>query len=239
MSTEYRKPGVYVEETLLTGANDAGTASTTFLFVGAAAKGRSLDPIRCESWADFTTEFGGFDKNAKVPLTLVDGDTTTLVQARNYLPYAVYSFFQNGGRVAYVQRSLATGTDSDIASVDVYGGVENKVLTGASAPTSGQGVDGDFFVDTDAQVLYGPKSAGAWGAANTYLGAGNETAIVRNGSSAPSAGTGSDGDFYVRTGTNGGTIYGPKTDGAWGSPTALYDNADTVAFTGRGPASCA
>jgi hypothetical protein len=230
MSTEYRKPGVYVEETLLTGASDAGRASTTFLFVGAASKGRSLDPIRCESWADFTTEFGGFDKNAKVPLTLVDGDTTTLVQARNYLPHAVYSFFQNGGRVAYIQRAFAEGTADNIAALDVFGGVENTVLTGTGAPNAGSGQNGDFYVDTTAKAVYGPKTVSGWGASNAALGAGNGAADCLNGSSVPSAGTGADGDFYVRTGANGGTLYGPK-DTTWGSATALYDNADTLAFT--------
>ena len=42
---------------------------------------------------------------------------------------------------------------------------------------------------------------------------------VLNGAGAPSGGTGSDGDFYINTSAN--TIYGPKTAGAWGSPTSL------------------
>jgi hypothetical protein len=42
---------------------------------------------------------------------------------------------------------------------------------------------------------------------------------VLNGSGAPSAGIGTDGDFYIDT-TND-DIYGPKTAGAWGSPTSL------------------
>lgn len=40
-----------------------------------------------------------------------------------------------------------------------------------------------------------------------------------NGTSAPAANLGSDGDFYLRTSTM--TIYGPKSNGAWGSGTSL------------------
>ena len=42
---------------------------------------------------------------------------------------------------------------------------------------------------------------------------------VRNGTGAPGAGLGVDGDYYIRT--DDWTIYGPKTSGSWGSPTSL------------------
>lgn len=42
---------------------------------------------------------------------------------------------------------------------------------------------------------------------------------VLNGATAPSAGTGSIGDFYINTETN--EIYGPKSGSGWGSPTSL------------------
>ena len=42
---------------------------------------------------------------------------------------------------------------------------------------------------------------------------------VLNGTVAPAAGTGSNGDFYINTATS--EIYGPKTAGAWGSGTSL------------------
>ena len=38
----------------------------------------------------------------------------------------------------------------------------NGVLNGASAPTNNQGVDGDFYVNTNTNTLYGPKANGTW-----------------------------------------------------------------------------
>jgi hypothetical protein len=43
--------------------------------------------------------------------------------------------------------------------------------------------------------------------------------VVLNGAGVPSAGTGSNGDFYINTINY--DIYGPKTAGAWGSATSL------------------
>lgn len=49
--------------------------------------------------------------------------------------------------------------------------------------------------------------------------AGGDGSTVLNGTDAPGSGVGEDGDFYIRT--SDWTIYGPKTAGAWGSPTSL------------------
>lgn len=245
MSTEYRKPGVYVEETLLTGSNDGGTAATTFLLVGATNKGRSIDPIRIESMTDFENEFGSLKSNEKIALEVATGpDTTTTVDVRNYLGQAVSSFFQNGGRTLYVQRATAAGTDTDFAQLDVVGGGDNTVFTAAGAPdstTAAGAIDGDFYVDTTAKELYGPLSGGDWGTANAYLGAGNETASVFTGTATPPSGTGTDGDFYVRTTATGWDIYGPKDTTAspqWGTATVLVDTSglggsESTAFTIR------
>jgi hypothetical protein len=59
-------------------------------------------------------------------------------------------------------------------------------------------------------------------------GGGAGGATLRNGSGAPSGGTGSDNDFYIRT--SDWTIYGPKASGSWGSGTALNgsDGSDGI-----------
>lgn len=38
----------------------------------------------------------------------------------------------------------------------------NTILNGSGAPSSGIGGDGDFYLDTTAGVMYGPKTSGAW-----------------------------------------------------------------------------
>lgn len=45
----------------------------------------------------------------------------------------------------------------------------NTVLNGTGAPSSNLGNNGDFYVDTSAWVIYGPKAAGAWPATGTSL----------------------------------------------------------------------
>lgn len=58
-----------------------------------------------------------------------------------------------------------------IQGVPGTNGVDGKtVLSGAGAPSAGLGVDGDFFIDTSAWNIYGPKTGGAWGTATTLVG---------------------------------------------------------------------
>lgn len=107
---DYRKPGVYVEESLLINSADTSAATTTALFVGVAGTGPINSPVRCESWSAYAANFGGFD-----PVT--NGAGVSFV---SYLPYTVYSYFQNGGRPAYVQRAVvaATGTAASLSVTD-------------------------------------------------------------------------------------------------------------------------
>lgn len=46
----------------------------------------------------------------------------------------------------------------------------NSVLSGAGAPASGTGVNGDFYIDTTDWDIYGPKTAGAWGSGTSLIG---------------------------------------------------------------------
>lgn len=62
--------------------------------------------------------------------------------------------------------SLAYKSEQGIQGVPGANGTNgtdgNTVLNGTGAPTSGVGVNGDFYIDTSVYVLYGPKAAGAW-----------------------------------------------------------------------------
>src|SRR5262249_38562576 len=128
-------------------------------------------------------------------------------------------------------------------------GADGKtVLNGTTNPTAGIGNNGDFYINTATNFIWGPKAGGAWpgsgvslvgpqgsqgikgdtgstgsqGPPGTTGAQGNPGAdgkTVLNGTTVPAAGTGNNGDFYIRTTTN--EIYGPKTSGAWGSPTSL------------------
>lgn len=45
-----------------------------------------------------------------------------------------------------------------------------SLLNGTGAPGGGTGVDGDFYVDTSAWDIYGPKAAGTWPSAVSIIG---------------------------------------------------------------------
>ena len=48
----------------------------------------------------------------------------------------------------------------------------NTVLTTSGAPSNGTGNNGDYAIDPNAQILYGPKAAGVWPAGVSYVGTG-------------------------------------------------------------------
>lgn len=113
------------------------------------------------------------------------------------------------------------------------------VLAGRGEPADSTGQDGQFYLDTDASLLYGPRSQGAWPRpARSVAGApgpagppgqdgqdganGRDGAVggpgaagngVLSGSGPPPAGLGRDGDFYLDLTLS--TLYGPKAAGAW------------------------
>lgn len=121
----------------------------------------------------------------------------------------------------------------DGASIFINGspvtGSINTLRSGAGVPGAGLGNNGDFYINTSASTIYGPKTAGAWGSPTSIVGptgatggvgptgatgaTGADGKTVRNGSGAPSNGLGVDGDFYINTAI--WSIYGPKAAGVW------------------------
>ena len=49
-------------------------------------------------------------------------------------------------------------------------GADRTLLTGTGAPTSGDGINGDFWINTTAWLIYGPKAAGAWPTGVSIIG---------------------------------------------------------------------
>jgi uncharacterized protein len=198
MVMTYRRPGVYLEESLLINPSDVAGTITVGALIGVAEKGPINEPVLVESWSDYTTYFGGFSLiQPPTPAPLPDPnnvsgaafgaqtfpDLTTLKadptlgdthypgpaftagqyaivgtntqvhctgvnaaavwtagpvagtgqplppapavppQVLSYLPYSVYSFFQNGGRFAWIVRSTPTavGKAGTVATIPVNG----------------------------------------------------------------------------------------------------------------------
>jgi hypothetical protein len=118
------------------------------------------------------------------------------------------------------------------------------------------GGNGDFYLNTANGDIYGPKTAGAWGSVIFNIaegqqgpagpqgstgatgGAGSAGADGRtllSGTSAPSSGTGVNGDFFINTAAS--IIYGPKAGGAWPTGVSLAGPTGATGATGQaGPA---
>lgn len=141
MPLTYRRPGVYIEESLLSSAGDIAGATSVACFVGAASKGPANDPVLITTWGDYVSQFGGFS-------TVVDPDNAG-IQALSYLPYSVYQYFQNGGRTAYIVRAVSTSDDGTAAS---------KAVTGDTFATLEE-----VTPTTGTAFTLAAKSNGAWG----------------------------------------------------------------------------
>ena len=102
MPVSYRRPGVYLEESLLVNSSDTASTFTVACFIGAAIQGPINLPVRIDSWSDYVTQFGNFD-----PIQ-PPGSAPTPPKILSYLPFAVYSFFQSGGRTAWIIRAGPT-----------------------------------------------------------------------------------------------------------------------------------
>jgi hypothetical protein len=48
----------------------------------------------------------------------------------------------------------------------------NTILNGSGPPSAALGINGDFYIDNVAHAIYGPKTAGAWGAPTSMAGGG-------------------------------------------------------------------
>jgi len=130
----------------------------------------------------------------------------------------------------------AAGPPGTTGAAGPAGANGNTVLNGTGAPDGSLGNNGDFYVDTQADVLYGPKASGTWPSTGTSLvgaagpagpagpqgdqgpagPAGAEGNTVLNGTGAPGITLGNNGDFYIDTAAD--VLYGPKAAGTWPDP---------------------
>ena len=115
MPITYRRPGVYLEESLLVNSADTASTFTVGVFIGVAGKGPINIPTRVDSWSDYVTIFGGFG--------LITPPDPADPKCMSYLPYSVYSYFQSGGRTCYIVRAgPGAGDDQGTeASISVNG----------------------------------------------------------------------------------------------------------------------
>jgi len=111
-------------------------------------------------------------------------------------------------------------------------GLDGKtILNGLVAPIASQGVDGDFYLNTATSTMYGPKTAGAWPAGVSIVGA--TGAAGATGTTGPQGNTGATGAQGTQgpIGLTGNTGATGATGTAGASPLTL-NGADAVFTTG-------
>ena len=114
----FERPGVYVQETLNPSQSTTGLNSDTIgAFVGPNDRG-PITPTLVTSWSDYVTKFGSWNTTAS-----------------NDLPLALYMFFANGGRQAYVNRVVGSGAAKATRTLqDRAGTPQNTLVLSASDP---------------------------------------------------------------------------------------------------------
>lgn len=126
---EYLTPGVFVEDITQVVDMPSGTVPAS-AFVGVAKSGPVGVPVAVTSWNMYLNTFAGGQESAFL--------------TNNYLAYAVYGFFQNGGKLCYVLR-VSSGTVSS-----------DNTITYAAKPATSTG-------DDAFAKAFSAKYEGDWG----------------------------------------------------------------------------
>ena len=162
MPIAYKRPGVYLEESLLVNTSDTASTFTVAAFIGVAEKGPFNEPTRVDSWSDYVTLFGAFS-----PIQ-PPGTGPVPPKVLSYLPFAVYSFFQSGGRTAWVIRAVPTAPadQGTAASIIVNGGdAAESPLTAFNIHAVSPGTWGNklkYNLSTQATVGTAPNADNAF-----------------------------------------------------------------------------
>ncbi len=174
------------------------------------------------------------------------------------VPYALFSANGTPGPTGATGATGPTGPTGATGATGAAGTNGNTIWNGNSNPTAGTGVDGDFYLNTNTNTIFGPKAGGAWpsgvslvgptgaagatgatgptgpagatGATGATGAAGTNGLTLLNGTTNPTAGVGANGDFYINTSAN--TIFGPKAAGAWPAGVSLVGPTGATGATG-------
>lgn len=113
MPISYSRPGVYITEGQFATNTNVGPVVTPTAFLGTTSRG-PIVPTRVDSWNQYKTIYGDLTNSSD-------------------LGYAVYHFFANGGRTAYVTRVAHTTTTGGAASTKAVTAYFTGTIGGASA----------------------------------------------------------------------------------------------------------
>ena len=83
------------------------------------------------------------------------------------VPYALYA--KTAGNSIPGPQGPAGNDGSDGAN-GIDGSNGKTILNGAVDPTAAEGTDGDFYINTATNEIFGPKNSGAWGNGTSLVG---------------------------------------------------------------------
>jgi len=174
----YSRPGVYITEGPFSTAAAVGTEVTPTAFLGTVSRG-PIVPTRIDSWGQYKTLYGDLTNSSD-------------------LGYAVYHFFSNGGRTAYVNRVAHTTTTGGAAALKAKSGSITGTIAGGANTTL-------FRVQA--------KNVGTWANYAAATGTTTEvglkviiTAGLRNGVAESIGGTGAPLTFNLAVVFNGSEV---------------------------------
>ncbi len=163
-------PGVTINTAIRTGASASTTApGATFFVVGEAERGSDTFAVACTSIDDYTTAFGGF----------VSG---------KYLYQSVYTFFEEGGSLAYVARATkSTGANARASLVLISSGsTAGATLTAAGRGDWGENISATVSAAVSGvytfEIFYDGESIFTGGYENSgdFVDAVNNSAVLKN-----------------------------------------------------------
>ena len=197
---------------LVTGFAFSGTNGDDFLIGSDTCRGLIPTGGTCA----FTVRFAPQGQGSR---------SATVTVLTNAFAFTTVTLTGTGGLI------VGTGATGATGPTGPPGADGRTILSGTGAPSSGLGSNGDYYLDTAANRLYGPKTTGVWGPGVSLTGpAGADGRTILSGTGAPSSGLGSNGDYYLDTAAS--RLYGPKSAGAWGSGVVLIGPIGTTGPSG-------
>lgn len=128
------------------------------------------------------------------------------------------------------------GTEGPVGPAGEDGSV---IHADAGTPAAELGENGDYYLNRDTGELYGPKGDDGWGTPISLKGPdgengedgddgadGQDGSQIYAGTGSPGASLGLTGDYYLDKAEF--ELYGPKTDGGWGTPISLKGTANVI-----------
>jgi hypothetical protein len=122
--------------------------------------------------------WGFQDKYIKTELSTNNGITFSTLGTSQLLavPYAMYAGTANNpgpqGPAGPQGPQGATGPAGPQGPQGISGSNGNTILSGTTTPLSTQGNNGDYYLNTTTNILYGPKTSSGWGSGTILTGQG-------------------------------------------------------------------